>query len=793
MKNPGLGAFAYIKSPNHPLNIDPLLDDPDLESGDNDSDFVRGHDFGRWKNPGSSIKVPFHSPEGKTFYGEIVGPADHDSADRIFAGEHDFTARSENPYVERAREDLHTPEAQDAVHTISGLLSGQSPQDVGGVDEAHDYLSHHFTNVKVNPLRGTLFARSPGGLQMARRKSAVDQPDKTYELINRHGQFETKDPRQLVRTMVAFQIVHNQLAHEEERKKKHHHTSASLGDLAWAAGHLIGKGVDAIKGLRPTPAPPVQWPQGAVFEPGRGLDKGPDGDKQGGYVMSAEDAPPDWWRMGDTAFSPGHHMRLMLDPKESVVPRPDTRFPGHTFTYAPNPATGHISARHFNGVNYFVRKNVHPAARGAGFDHIRVPGRPTRAPRPPAKPKNPSPLPPASSAVKTNLNDLCPVCASGYLESYSPEYHECLNCGSLVQHIGFEKEAARKPGERLLGPRGPLGRGLSDIPQSDSDPLNLSSGGSEGRGVDSDPPEEGYHPLAGQQPDEEFEAYEAPLRGQLLSSVLKQAKQINELTGWPMADQGPDGEVRCPECGSDDLFDRSYRMYRHEPDMGCNNCAERFHTTKFAPTEDWEMGADATGGYLAKTKAAKTEPTVDPLDEQLGKQGFFPIHKPGQQSQRAYVHEVPGLSGSYFRLTEGAANHKGEPTGWLLTADHLPNREQYTQNGEPYRNRNIKVDRLTNNPGTSQFAIPLRDPGERVMGEKSFLAEGSHPIDDDVLNRAIRDVHRHGRNSETYRNAVGSLAYEPPQATRPTPGAPQRDMRMLSSVSNPGRSRFAEV
>lgn len=784
MRNPGLGVFAYIKSPNHPLNIDPMEDDPYLDSGDNDSDYVRGRDFGRWRTPGQSVRVPFHSPEGHTFYGEIVGKADHASAEQIINGDHESTVRSENPYVEHAREDLRTPGAMGAIDTLANLLRGSSPEDVGDVDEAHDYLSRHFTNVKVNPLHGTLLARSPAGVQMAQRQK--DKP--VFSLTNRHGVFQSRDPQRLLRTMVAFQIVHNELA-SQERKKKQHHEAASVGDLAWAAKYLMGKGVDKLKGLMPQRThvpPPLNAPSEAVFEPGYGIETNPEG-YRGGYVMSAENAPPDWWRHGDTAYSPGHHMRFMLDPREAIKPDDDPRFPGHTYTYAPNPATGHTTARTVGGINYWVRNNIHPAAVGAGFDHMPAPA-PAPTPMSPAKPgkakkpRKPPALPPASSAVKSNLNDLCPVCASGYLETYSPEYHECLNCGSLVQHIGFEKEAAAKPGDRLLGPRGPLGRGLSDIPQQDSDPLGLASANTV---IDLDETQ-ARHPLAGEEPDPDADVYEAPRPGYLLDK--QSARVINEVTGWPYADYGPDGEPRCPTCGTNDLFERPYRMRQHEPDLGCATpgCLEKMHTRIIEP---WEAGPDASSGYLA---SAPSEPETDPLDEQLGKQGFFPIHKPGQQSQRAYVHEVPGLSGAYFRLTEGAANHQGQPTGWLLTADHIPNREQYTRNGEPYRNRNIKVDRHTNGPDTPQFSIPLRDPGERVMGEKSFLASGHHPIDDDVLNRAIRDVHRHGRNSATYRNAVGSLAYEPPRVTRPTPGASQRDMRMLSST-NPGRSRFAKA
>lgn len=90
-------------------------------------------------------------------------------------------------------------------------------------------------------------------------------------------------------------------------------------------------------------------------------------------------------------------------------------------------------------------------------------------------------------------NDLCPVCASGYLEpsSFDPEYHECLNCGSLVngRHTGYTA-AAR--------PKGGLGRRLDEIPEQVGDPLNLANGGSDDPNKADEPlPTAEYHPLHG--------------------------------------------------------------------------------------------------------------------------------------------------------------------------------------------------------------------------------------------------------------------------------------------------------
>jgi hypothetical protein len=714
MKNPGLNVFAYvhpkfetIMNPHDPDYVD--VDDPD-----NDSDYMPGVNFGRWRTPGKSIHVPLH--QGPTFApgespedainAEVVSPAEQDSADRIIHGEHESAQPSDNPYVAKAQQDLHTPGSDVAVDTLSSLLRGARPQSMGqeAMDAAHAWLSQRFTGVRVNPHHGVLEAASPAGSQMVKRHvhlpAIPEQPaESTYSLTNKHGTFESDDPQRLVRAMMAFQIVHNEIMQARRKKKDDDDDQSGLaatsGLLDWVADRLHGSS-------KPSP---LVAPPSAVFEPGRGIDKSPGG-KLGGYVMPAATAPLNWWKHQGTAYSPGHHMRLMLDPHEAVQPRNDPRFPGHTFTYAPNPATGHTTQRLLGHVNYFVQDLVHPAARNAGFDLL--PGSkpapagrmPKRGPKAPAHtpPRSLPPAPPSpaagpkTSAVATN--DLCPVCASGYLEPYDQDTHECLNCGSLVKHVGFEKAAAAKRPQR-----GGLGRGFKDIAPYEGDPLNLASGGSENPDNVVDLDETYAHPLAGETHEEE--TYQAP----------------KDLLG---------------------------------------------------------------------KKAAE----IDPIDEHMGKLGFQPHHEPGQS--RMYMMQMPGTPGGHLRLTEGVPTAAGVPSGWALTADHVPSRDQWTvKNHSPYPKRSILLDRLTNKPGEAKpFKQPLPDLGERQMASKTFLAGGHHPIEDPALNFAIRDVAKNGRNSHTYWNAFNDTAYEPPS---PHPkGSTQRELRGLSSV-NPGLVRFASV
>jgi hypothetical protein len=293
-------------------------------------------------------------------------------------------------------------------------------------------------------------------------------------------------------------------------------------------------------------------------------------------------------------------------------------------------------------------------------------------------------------------NDLCPVCASGYLEPYDQDYHECLNCGSLVKHVGFGKAAAAKRPQR-----GGLGRGLKDIAPYEGDPLNLASGGSENPDNVVDLDETYAHPLAGEENMNPDEVYQAP--------------------------------------------------------------------------------RDLLGKQAAE---------IDPIDEHMGKLGFQPHHKPGQS--RMYMMQMPGTPGGHLRLTEGVPTAAGAPSGWALTADHIPSRDLWSARGQkPYPERNVLLDRMTNKPGeTESFKQPLPDLGERQMASKTFLAGGHHPIEDPALNFAIRDVAKNGRNSHTYWNALNGTAYEPPS---PHPkGSTQRELRGLSSV-NPGLARFASV
>jgi len=119
----------------------------------------------------------------------------------------------------------------------------------------------------------------------------------------------------------------------------------------------------------------------------------------------------------------------------------------------------------------------------------------------------PSPPPPRrTGAVSTN--DLCPVCASGYLEPYDHEFHECLNCGSLVKHIGFEKAAAARP-------KGGLGRGLGQIidPGASSVGMGLNPDGSTNPDAVVDLDEtQTHHPLAGETNSDPDAVYVAPKR-----------------------------------------------------------------------------------------------------------------------------------------------------------------------------------------------------------------------------------------------------------------------------------------
>jgi len=732
MKNPGLDFFVastFIKSPHHPLNIDPLEDDPHLESGENDSDYVPPVSFGRWRNPGQSIRVPVY--QGPTFapgqapedvvHGEIISPAEQDGADKIINGEHESDHPSANPFVEHARQDLRTPGSDVAVHTLSGLLGGAHPGSMPSnvMDAAHEWLSHRFTGVTVNPHDGTLEAMSPAGRQVAVRRTHLPAipdepaPAPTFSLTNKHGTFESHDPQRLVKTMVAFQIMHNEFAREQKKDED----DQNNGGLTTTSAGFFRRVRDAFKGAPEDHVPDV--PHGAIFEPGHGDEKDEYG-RFGGWVASSEDAPDHWHHDRGTgvAYSPGHFMGDMLDPERAKVPWPDPDHAGHTYTYAPNPDTGHTIERRGGGVTYFVNK-LHPAARGPGYDvpkpvapsapRATPAGRlPKRGPRvPPHTPPRSLPPPAVGGGVgpvesSAQINDLCPVCASGYLEPYDGEHHECLNCGSLVKHVGFEKEAAarRKPGG--------LGRGLKDIQEYEGDPLGLAEGGSE-NADQADHPDGGYvHPLAGEQPDPDYEGYQAPRR----------------------------------------ILDKK--------------------------------GADE----------------ADPIDEYMGKNGFFPAHKPGQE--RLYLHGMQGVSGAYWRLTEGAPHPQTGERGWMLSADHIPPHEQWTEDGESIRGHSIKrpvgqpgpklLRPNTDSGGMKYRRERLPNVGEHALGEKSFLVGGTHPVEDDNLARAIRDVHLNGRNSETY-GKVFNTAFE----SRSLPGpdsTPRQRQQFYSSVGNPGLTRF---
>lgn len=776
MKNPGLTTFAAATTYTHPrfetINRDDPDFDPEEEEGEG-SDYMppsgHGHEdvgFGRWRNPGQSLRVPVHigppyqpgEKPGDVIYGEIVSPEEQDAADRIIHGEHESAHPSVNPFVAKAQEDLHTSASSDTVETLSGLLKGGSPDEVGGLDEAHDWLSQRFDGVRVNPHHGTLETTSPAGKQLVMRhrgELAVPEgepaPADTFSLTNKHGKFESRDPHRLVRTMMAFQIMHNEYLLEQRRRKEEEDNEDGISK---AAGWPFKKIRDAFReGLGVDSSTP--HPEGAVFEPGLGTDQNGKGHR-GGWIAPAETAPTHWRRYNDVAYSPGHHMNELLDPAKASKPEPDPLAPGHTYTYIPS--GDHQIKRQQGGTTYFVTK-LHPdAVHGRNVPKEEEPEpapapppRPARAPRSapgsgpgrmpmrgrvPGEHTSPLSLPPSGAyptvepqdlsdleppkrrprpnehegAVKSNLNDLCPVCASGYLEQYDGTHHECLNCGSLVKQTEqppvvkrerSAKTAARRP------PRGGLGRGLKDIMPYEGDPLALGTGGSENPDnvVDLDETQT-HHPLAGEELDPDAEVYTAPKR----------------------------------------LLDK----------------------------QSGEM---------------------DPIDEFMGKHGFSAAHKPGHA--RLYVKPDEDVEGAYYRLTEGAPHPQTGERGWALTLDHIPSRETWMQGEDEYPGRSISLQRSVKDPNKpSEFRQALPDPGNRILPNKVMLAAGSHPVDDDHLNRAIRDVGRKGRNSATFWNAFNSTAYEPP--LQPAPGkkgdpfssSEQRRLRGLSSVDNPGLTRF---
>lgn len=101
-------------------------------------------------------------------------------------------------------------------------------------------------------------------------------------------------------------------------------------------------------------------PAGAIFEPGYGDDLGPNGETRGGYVIDIGEhgsIPEGWYQDNKrprVAYSPGHSMKLMLDPELARTPRADFLFPGHHFTYAPNPERGYVIPKHLRGFDYYV-------------------------------------------------------------------------------------------------------------------------------------------------------------------------------------------------------------------------------------------------------------------------------------------------------------------------------------------------------------------------------------------------------------------------------------------------------
>lgn len=712
MDNPGLDVFAaattYAERPaSHPIWDDIREGDPDYdqEHEDDPSDYVPPKEFGRWRTPGET-RIPtivgpkFHPEEtpSDVIHGEVISPEEEKGADSILNGEHESNHPSTNPYVEEARQDLKTPGSAIAVETLSGLLRGGRPEDVGDLDEAHDYLRRHFTGVRVNPHQGMLQASSPYGTQLVRRHANLPAvpgqppPKPIYSLTNKHGVFKSDDHTKLVRTMIAFQILHNELGKKKDEDDRSDGITTTSGFFDW-----LGR-MHQEKPLVNLPRP------GFRFEPGKGTDVGPGGVK-GGWVTHADDTPPGWHKSVDegVSYSPGHSQSYLYDPKKSTTPINDKYHPGHTFTYAENTSTGHTIPIQQGKFTIYVDR-LHPLARAAFSEQRQGPGptgRPRRrtqdqgqisttpAPVSPARPPVPPPVtrrvpppqPPPKRTSAVSVNDLCPVCASGYLEPYDSEMHECLNCGSLVKHIGFEKTAApkRRPGG--------LGKGLGQLlqEQDTSDPLNLANGGSEAKGFVA--PEHSHHPLEGQE------------------------------NSTPEEDQ--------------------YRAKKNILD-----------------------------------KQAEAEPVT--MEEHLGKFGYTPIHR-GEDQYRTYLAEMPGARGMYTRLTE----HPNDR--WVLTADAVHPREQGAatlKTVDPVSFQQMG-DRRVQAPGSDSH----------MMAKKSVLAEGHHPVHDPELAKAIADVSINGRDSQTYQRVLTNpfVAQRPPQ---PGPDMSQQHLRGLSSVENPGLTRF---
>lgn len=746
MKNPGLTA-AYI----HPRMENIPRGDPDFDPEEEEGEGSDWVPFSGWRrDPGQPLRTkvgpafkPGETPED-VIHGEVISPEEQDGADRIINGEHESDQPSDNPDVERAREDLHTPASQDTVSTLSGLLKGGSPEDVGGLDEAHDYLSHHFTGVKANYKRGVLMAQSPAGMQLVKRKMNLpaileqEKPEETYVLTNKHGTFESRSADRVVRAMLAFQILHNELADQKKRDDDDSQnglaTTSGLRDFMYGLGDVARGAAGVARGVgnylnpakapgahqRPSkPRPLTDVPHGAVFEPGRGTDIHPETGLPGGWVAHSTGAPSHWERdpTGKYAISPGHDLNVKFNKTMAMTPMDDPDYPGHTFTYAPNPYTGHIYERFGSGTPYFAT-DLHPAVRegldrppkqkGKSKPATRLPTRPPVPPphNPPLsvghEPDFPDPEwepPPPHKLSAVQMNDLCPVCASGYLEPYDQTFHECLNCGSLVNHVGFEKQAAARP-------KGGLGRGLKDIEPPEATKsqaiMDIAHGGTQDPNKADEPlPQAEYHPLRGEEMPEEYQEFEPRKR----------------IVG-----------------------------------------------------------------------AAEPEPIT--LDEHLGKFGFQPHHRPGA---RMYAAPMPGTRNMFMRLNEGVPHPTTGETGWVLSADTFPAKPAYTQGDKPYRARGVPLERMTKDPVQpgKKFNQPLTDPMNLMAGERTRLASGFHPVHDTDFARAIADVAINGRDSETYWNAINH-PHTPPPAPMYDPFLDQKGNRHLSAVMNPGLIRLLE-
>lgn len=96
--------------------------------------------------------------------------------------------------------------------------------------------------------------------------------------------------------------------------------------------------------------------------------------------------------------------------------------------------------------------------------------------------------------------------------------------------------------------------------------------------------------------------------GLVVQPMIYSSSELN-FDGWPFAEVNEDGQLQCPSCKSTDLWNRDFRMYKHEPDLGCK-CGERLHSPDHV-TEDWERSGDAFTPDPVKMEHWAASPTAD--------------------------------------------------------------------------------------------------------------------------------------------------------------------------------------